>query len=71
MVTVVTPYFSPSIGGLENYVCSLRKLLVQKYGINISIVCYDWNREDYKKRKQLRGQRSIVFPFCSKFHPHR
>jgi len=47
-VMMIAPYFYPRIGGLENYVYNISKLLIQKYGIDVSVICSNWNRESWK-----------------------
>ncbi len=48
-VMMVAPYFYPRVGGLENYVYNISKLLIQRYGISVTVVCSTWGKEGYKK----------------------
>jgi len=48
-VLMAAPYFYPRIGGMENYVFNISKLLVQKYSADVSVVCSNWGREGYKE----------------------
>lgn len=45
-VTIVTTYFHSLMDSLENCICRLSNLLIQKkFNINVSNLSSDWNRE--------------------------
>jgi glycosyltransferase involved in cell wall biosynthesis len=48
-VMMVAPYFYPRTGGMENYAYNISKLLVKKYGTDVSVICSNWGREGYKE----------------------
>ncbi len=46
-ILIITPYFYPRIGGLENYAYNISKILVNKYHIDLSIICSNWEKNVY------------------------
>jgi glycosyltransferase involved in cell wall biosynthesis len=56
-VMIVTPYFYPKIGGLENYALNIAKQLLNNYNYEVFIVTS--NHEDKKYRKDLINKMRI------------
>lgn len=46
---IIAPYFFPRTGGMENYVYNIGKILIEKYGFDITVICSNWDRENSKK----------------------
>lgn len=64
-VLMVAPYFYPRLGGLENYVFNTSKVLAQKYGVNVTVVCSNWRREGYQE-EMIDGIKVYRLPFLFK-----
>ncbi len=62
---IVTPYFYPRIGGLENYAYNISKILFKKYGVDIIVVCANWEHDAYKE-ENIEGLRIYRLPYLFK-----
>ena len=50
-VVIACPHFIPEGGGLERYVYNIGKLLINKYGVEIAVICSNFNRRGYIEEK--------------------
>jgi len=64
-VIMVAPYFYPRIGGLENYVYNISKVLIREYGVAVSVICSNWDREGYKE-ETIEGMKVYRLPYLLK-----
>lgn len=64
-VMIVAPYFHPRVGGMEIYVYNIARLLAQKYGVQVVIVCSNWSREEYIE-EIIDGMKVYRLPYLFK-----
>lgn len=58
---VITPYFYPKIGGMENYAYNISKDLKEKYGWEVIIITSNHEEKKYKEEK-LSGMKVYRLP---------
>jgi len=59
---IVTPYFYPKIGGLENYAFNIAKGLMKDYGYEIVIITSNHESKEYKE-ETLEGMKIYRLPY--------
>jgi glycosyltransferase involved in cell wall biosynthesis len=64
-IMVITPYFYPKIGGMENYVYHISKGLREKYKWNIVVVTSNHEKNEYKE-EVIDGLRVFRLPYWFK-----
>jgi len=60
-IMVVTPYFPPKIGGMENYAYNIGKGLKEKYGWEVVFVTSNYEERKYKE-EQIDGMKIYRLP---------
>ena len=53
-ILIVTPYFTPHIGGVENYAYNIGKGLKEKYGWEVVVVTSNYEERKYKEEQMDR-----------------
>jgi glycosyltransferase involved in cell wall biosynthesis len=66
-IMIVTPYFYPKTGGLENYVLNIAKGLNTVYGHNVFIVTSNYSTDEVIE-EIIKGIKVIRLPFKFKFY---
>jgi glycosyltransferase involved in cell wall biosynthesis len=64
-IMIVTPYFYPYIGGLENYALNIAKGL-KAQGHNVFVVTSNHTSKNYSNEKEVQGLRVIRLPVTFK-----
>ena len=59
---VVTPYFYPKIGGLENYAFNIAKNLMKNYNYEVVVITSNHESKEYKE-ENLEGMKIYRLPY--------
>ena len=59
---VVTPYFTPHLGGMEKHVFTICKGLMKEYNYEIIVITSNHESKEYKEEK-LEGMKIYRFPY--------
>ena len=63
---IVTPYYYPNIGGVQNYAKNIAEGLRRKYDWDVIVVTSNYNKHTYKEEK-INGLKVYRLPFWFKF----